>query len=111
MAEHLPLVGNAIKSVNDRITENVEYQKLANQFARESREEIVKSAERERQVAELRDKVAQKDKYNTKERMSYLKQALTIEQDASAEKKRLATINQKLIEHGLYCSACFGFGN
>ena len=99
MAEHLPLVGNAIKSVNDRITENVEYQKLANQFARESREEIVKSAERERQVAELRDKVAQKDKYNTKERMSYLKQALTIEQDASAEKKRLATINQKLIEH------------
>lgn len=99
LAEHLPLVGNAIKSVNDRIAENIEYQKLANQYARESREEIVKSAERERQVAELRDKVAQKDKYNTKERMAYLKQALTIEQDASAEKKRLATINQKLIEH------------
>lgn len=99
LAEHLPLVGNAMKSVNDRIAENIEFQKLANQYARESREEIVKSAARERQVAELRDKVAQKDKYNLKERMSYLKQALTIEQNAASEKKRLAIINQKLIEH------------
>lgn len=99
MAEHLPVLGSAIKSVNDKMKESIEYQKLANQYARESREEIVKSAERERQVAELRDRVAQKDKYNTQERRKYLQQAINIERQQAAEKKRLALENLRMAEH------------
>jgi hypothetical protein len=102
MAEKLPLVGDAIKSVNDKVKESIEYQKMANQYAKESRNEIVESAAREREVAELRDKVAQKGKYNAAERRSYLQQAINIERQQSAERKKLAMQNFMLLDIEFY---------
>lgn len=44
----------------------------------------------EKQVAELMDKAAQKDKYNAEERVKFIEQAIEIERKQSAERVRLA---------------------
>lgn len=44
----------------------------------------------EKQVAELRDKAAQKDKYTAEERVKFIEQAIEIERRQSAERVRLA---------------------
>ena len=44
----------------------------------------------EKQVAELRDKAAQKDKYTAEERVKFIEQAIEIERKQSAERVRLA---------------------
>lgn len=98
MAEKLPIVGDKMKEVNKTIQEHIDLQREEIMYARMTRDEIVASAQRENEIAKLRDKVAQKDKYNNNERKNYLKQAIEIEKQQSQEKIRLARINLDILQ-------------
>lgn len=59
-------------------------------YIEHKRRMIETSALAEKQVAELRDKAAQKDKYTAEERIKFIEQAIEIERKQSAERVRLA---------------------
>ena len=59
-------------------------------YIEHKRRMIESDALAEKQVAELRDKAAQKDKYTAEERIKFIEQAIEIERKQSAERVRLA---------------------
>ena len=60
--------------VNDKMREKQEIAKEEIRIAREQRDATMKNAEAERDIAELRAKAADKDKYSTKERIKFLEE-------------------------------------
>lgn len=62
-------------------------------YAQHRRQWIEQEAKYEKQVAELRDKSVQKDKYNTDERIKFLEDAIAIERKMADEKVKLAKEN------------------
>ena len=83
-------LGQVMQKVNTKMQERAELERMQQDYTKAAREEIVKSAEREKQVAELRAKVAQKDKYTAKERLEFLNQAINIEEQQAKRNKELA---------------------
>lgn len=59
-------------------------------FDKKRRENMVKNAETERTVADLRAKNAEKDKYTASQRVSFLEQAVALEEEISRRNKQLA---------------------
>lgn len=59
-------------------------------YIEHKRRMIETEANAEKQVAELRDKAVQKDKYTAEERVKFIEQAIEIERKQSAERVRLA---------------------
>lgn len=58
---------------------------------------LMQEADTEREVAELRNKVAQKDKYTSEERLNFLQKAIDKEKAIAAERKRIAQEEYDLI--------------
>lgn len=86
-------LGKKMQAVNKKMQERTLLVKMQQNYTKAAREEIVKSAEREKQVAELRAKVAQKDKYTAKERLEFLNQAINIEEQQAKRNQELAEMN------------------
>lgn len=97
-AEKLPFLGNAFKAANEKMQERADIQRNQIKLEKMQRDEIVKSAEREKAVSELKAKVAQKDKYTANERLTFLDKAIKIEQEQAAKQKEMAELNLKNLE-------------
>lgn len=98
MCESIPLLGDAFQEQNQKIQERVELQKSQIEFEKRTRAEIVKSAEREKAISELRAKVTDKANYTAKQRKDALEEAIRLEREQADEKKRLAELNLKNLE-------------
>lgn len=98
MCESLPILGDAFKEQNRKIQERVDLQKSQIEYEQKVRAEIVKSAERENTISELRAKVTDKEKYSAKERKDALEEAIRLEREQADEKKKIAELNLKNLE-------------
>lgn len=98
MCESLPILGDAFKEQNEKIQQRVELQRSQIEFEKRTRDEIVKSAEREKKISELRAKVTDKENNTAKERKNALEEAIKLEREQADEKKRLAELNLKNLE-------------
>lgn len=74
----------------------VEERKLA--LTKANRRELEATAKREQEIAILRDKVAQKDKYTAEERLQMLDKAIALETETAQKRKELAEEHLALLE-------------
>lgn len=98
MCESLPILGSAFEESNRKIQQRVDLQKSQIEYEQKVRAEIVKSAERENNISELRAKVTDKEKYSAKERKAALEEAIRLEREQADEKKKIAELNLKNLE-------------
>lgn len=98
MCESIPILGEAFQEQNQKIQERVELQKSQIEYEQKTRAEVVKSAEREKAISELRAKITDKEKYSAKERKGALEEAIKLEREQADEKKQLAELNLKNLE-------------
>lgn len=94
-------VGNLIgitNNYNETLKETTELEKERQQAIEDARELMVEEAEADLEVAKLRDKVAQKDKYSAAERKKALQDAIKIEQDIADKRLALAKKNFENLE-------------
>lgn len=98
MCESLPILGSAFEESNRKIQQRVDLQKSQIEYEQKVRAEIVKSAERENTISELRAKVTDKEKYSAKERKAALEEAIRLEREQADEKKKIAELNLKNLE-------------
>ena len=75
-----------------------ELQKAEEDYAKHNRQYIEEEAERQNQLAKLKDKIADKDTYDAKTRIAYLKQSNKIELDSANEKIALAKEQLRIAE-------------
>lgn len=90
MAESLPVLGKYFEESNKTTQEYIDIEKQKQEITKASRDEVVKSAEREREISDLRAKFAEKDKYSNEERLKFLDQAIAKEREQAEANKRLA---------------------
>jgi len=88
LMERLPLVGNAIKSVNDALEKNIELEREKQAIAKDSRKVTKEEAKLQYEVAVLRRKAQQTD--NPKERAALLNKAIQKEKQISDMRVSLA---------------------
>lgn len=88
LVERLPLVGNAIKSVNDALEKNIELEREKQAIAKDSRKVTKEEAKLQYEVAVLRRKAQQTD--NPKERAALLNKAVQKEKQISDMRVSLA---------------------
>ncbi len=88
LMERLPLVGNAIKSVNDALEKNIELEREKQAIAKDSRKVTKDEAKLQYEVAVLRRKAQQTD--NPKERAALLNKAIQKEKQISDMRVSLA---------------------
>lgn len=91
-------LGREMEAVNQKMEERASLERMQQEYVKASREETIKSAEREREISELRAKVAEKDKYTAKERLAFLDAAIKIEEEQAKKKKELAEMNLAALE-------------
>ena len=92
--EYIPFVGKAIKEVNEKAREAVQIERDKLQLSKDNRERLVQTAKLESQVAEDRNKAAQKDKYSAAERLKFLDRAI-------ANETKIAELNRDKIKQTL----------
>lgn len=98
LAEKLPVVGNAFKNVNTAMNNQLEATKAHQKATEMEREQAVKSAQTQNEIAKLRNKVAQSDKYTQKERRDFLKQAIALEKQEAQQQQALAKQKLKALQ-------------
>ena len=98
MAESLPVLGKYFEESNKTTQEYIDIEKQKQEITKASRDEIVKSAEREREISDLRAKFAEKDKYTNEERLKFLDQAIAKEKEQAEANKRLAQMQLENLE-------------
>ena len=98
MAESLPILGKYFEESNKTTQEYIDIEKQKQEITKASRDEIVKSAEREREISDLRAKFAEKDKYTNEERLKFLDQAIAKEKEQAEANKRLAQMKLENLE-------------
>lgn len=98
MAESLPVLGKYFEESNKTTQEYIDIEKQRQEITKASRDEIVKSAEREREISDLRAKFAEKDKYSNEERLKFLDQAIAKEKEQAEANKRIAQMQLENLE-------------
>lgn len=98
MAESLPGIGKYFEQANKTTEEYINIEKQKQEITKATRDEVVKSAEREREISELRAKFAEKDKYTNEERLKFLDQAIAKEKEQAEANKRLAQMRLENLE-------------
>jgi len=98
LVEYLPFIGDKMKKINEKAREAVELEKEKQRLVVQHRENIVENAKRENEIAILRDKAAQKDKYNLKERIQFLKDAIAKENEILKSKQDEAKAQLRILE-------------
>lgn len=89
-AEKIPVIGKYIAENNKRLEENnrIVEQKIG--FEERERKLMVEQSRVEREVSDLRAKVAQKDVYSAKEREKMLREAIALERKLAEDRRKLA---------------------
>lgn len=87
----IPGMGKYVQAQEDIVvsTDNLE---------EKEREYATKSAERQAEISELRNKAEQSDKYNYKQRREFIQQAMDLEKEEAEEKKNLAVEKLRIAE-------------
>lgn len=98
LAEKLPLIGGAMEEANRKTEEYINIERQRQEITKATRDEVVKSAEREREISDLRAKFAEKDKYSNEERLKFLDQAIAKEKEQAEANKRLAQMQLENLE-------------
>lgn len=98
MAESLPGIGKYFEQANKTTEEYINIEKQKQEITKLTRDEITKSAEREREISDLRAKFAEKDKYTNEERLKFLDQAIAKEKEQAEANKRLAQMRLENLE-------------
>lgn len=98
MAESLPGIGKYFEQANKTTEEYINIEKQRQEITKATRDEVVKSAEREREISDLRAKFAEKDKYTNEERLKFLDQAIAKEKEQAEANKRLAQMRLENLE-------------
>ena len=98
MAESLPGIGKYFEQANKTTEEYINIEKQKQEITKATRDEVVKSAEREREISDLRAKFAEKDKYSNEERLKFLDQAIAKEKEQAEANKRLAQMKLENLE-------------
>lgn len=75
-----------------------ELQKAEDDYIKAKRRWLVESAEIDREVADLREKATDKEKYNAQQRLEYLDQAIALETKKAAREKELAEENLRMLQ-------------
>lgn len=98
MAESLPGIGEYFEQSNKQVQEYIDIEKKRQEIEKLKREEIEKSAEREREISDLRAKFAEKDKYTNEERLKFLDQAIAKEKEQAEINKKIKQMELELLE-------------
>lgn len=98
MAEFLPGIGKYFEQSNKQVQEYIDIEKKRQEIEKLKREEIEKSAEREREISDLRAKFAEKDKYTNEERLKFLDQAIAKEKEQAEINKKIKQMELELLE-------------
>lgn len=98
MAESLPILGKYFEQSNKQVQEYIDIEKQRQEIEKIKREEITKSAEREREISDLRAKFAEKDKYTNEERLKFLDQAIAKEKEQAEVNKKIKQMELDLLE-------------
>ena len=75
-----------------------ELQQAENEYIKHKRQWGVEAAKIDRDVADLREKAADKEKYNAKERLAFLDEAIALETKKAAKEKELAEENLRILQ-------------
>lgn len=70
--------------------EYIAIEKQRQDIEKQTRDEVVKTAQREKEVSELRAKFAEKDKYTNEQRLEFLNKAIAKEKEQAEANKRIA---------------------
>lgn len=97
-AEKIPFIGGKMKELNDKAREGVELEKEKQALVTRERESLINNAEKERSIAELRNKAKQRDKYSNKEIIGFLDQAIELEKEITEDKIEQAKISLRILE-------------
>lgn len=83
---------------NNSMEKSVELEKARQAQIERTREFMVEEAQADADVAELRNKIAQKDKFNLKERLAMLDTAIRIEEGIAKKKAEIARENLRILQ-------------
>ena len=84
--------------VNERMKERRDIAKEEQAILEATREDIYKNADAEKEIAELRAKAADKEKYSATERIEYLQKAADLEKEMAEDNYKLAQREYELIK-------------
>lgn len=75
-----------------------ELARMENQLIKDKRAWVTESARLDKEIADLREKAVDKEKYTAKQRLAYLDQAIKLETEKAAKEKELAEQNLKILQ-------------
>ena len=91
-------LGKNIRETNKKMQERFELEKKQQEYTKATRAEIVETAKREREIADLRAKVAEKDRYSASQRLAMLDKAIKLETEQAVRNKELAQMNLDILK-------------
>lgn len=98
LAKKVGLDWNLSQAFEDAAENSRKATEAEQRYITHRRKWITEEAKIENQVAQLRDKAVQKDKYNTEERIGFLEKAVALERKAADERVKLAKENLAYLE-------------
>lgn len=91
-------LAEALGGAADSTNKYIELEKQRQALTKLTRDEIVASAEREREISDLRAKFAEKDKYTNEQRLQFLDKAIAKEKEQAEMNKRIAQEELAILE-------------
>ena len=98
MADALVSLVEKISGAADSTNKYMELEKQRQALTKLTRDEIVATAEREREVSDLRAKFAEKDKYTNEQRLQFLDKAIAKEKEQAEMNKKIAQEELAILE-------------
>lgn len=97
-AENIPFIGGKMKELNDKAREGVEIEKQKYALKLREREALVENAQKETEIARLRNEARQREKYTNDEIIEKLETAMRLENEIAQEKIAQAKIKLEILE-------------
>lgn len=97
-AEKLPFVGKYMEDVNKKSEKAIQLEKDKADLRKREYTSIESNAKKEAEIADLRFKAKQRDKYSNEEIVGFLDQAIALEGEIAQEKIEQAKISLNLLE-------------
>lgn len=98
LASKIGLDWNLSQAFEDAAENSKKATEAEQRYIAHRRKWVTEEAQIENQVAQLRDKAVQKDKYNAEERIGFLEKAVALERKAADERVKLAKENLAYLE-------------
>lgn len=96
--ERLPIIGDKMKEINAESERYIELENDKYELTKAARDLEVESAKAARDVAELRTKAKDKERYSDEERLKFVQEANRIETEIAEKKKAQAEENLRILQ-------------